>query len=101
MEETEFTKHFNLHDGTRLADINELMHSLNSMEQQVFNHHVTPERNDFSMWINDVFGEHDLAKQIVRCKSREELFLHLVNFKEEKELKTLRKQMDSFLSLIN
>lgn len=66
-------KEFILHDGSKIYSIKELFDKLPSMEEDIFYHHVTPERNDFANWIRDVFKEEGLAFKVSVCKTRREM----------------------------
>jgi len=57
-------KNFNILDGGRIRNLVELHKSLDEMDQNVFNHHVNDERNDFSNWVHDVLKDKKLAKEI-------------------------------------
>jgi hypothetical protein len=99
--------YFYLNDGRVLKSASELMHSLNSMSNDVFVHHVNAERNDFSNWIRDIYGNKELALSIKKCKTKDsvrkcmeriikkELGTELKKNKEkEKELKRLQKKAE-------
>ena len=62
-------KFFELFNGERLSHFIELAHSLEEMRDEVLAHHVNKEKNDFATWIQDVFEEKDLAKEI-RLKTK-------------------------------
>jgi len=55
---------FHLVDGRNVADLKELADLLDDTTPSVWNHHVTPDRNDFANWVRDVFQEVDLSKRI-------------------------------------
>jgi hypothetical protein len=63
-------KRFLLNDGRSLRTIRELQDVLGDMDNSVFQHHVNPERNDFSNWIKDVFNEAPLAAKIAKMENR-------------------------------
>ena len=56
--------YFFLSDGRVLKDLFELAETLETMNNDVFCHHVNDFRNDFSNWINDIFDESQLADEI-------------------------------------
>jgi HD superfamily phosphohydrolase len=66
-------KYFWLHDGRALKSLKELSDSLENMPGDVFSHHVTKERNDFSNWIKDVIGDKDLAQRVYSLKTTKEM----------------------------
>lgn|GEM_PF-5468496 len=55
---------FILADGRELVSMQDLREALLAMGDATFHHHVTPERNDFSTWILDVFKDRDLAERV-------------------------------------
>ena len=68
-------KKFVLKDGRLLKDLVELAHALEHMSDDVFNHHVNNFKNDFKKWIEDVFGEKELAAEIAKAKTRSDMQL--------------------------
>ena len=64
---------FHLHNGKILASLNDLIHELEVMSEDVFHHHVTTKRNDFSAWIEHVFHEKKLSENMRGHNRREEL----------------------------
>jgi hypothetical protein len=65
--------YFVLSDGRKIKNVKELAEEMGKMEDAVFFHHVTDERNDFAQWIKDVFDETELAEQISHIKNKHEL----------------------------
>ncbi len=55
---------FVLHDGRKLNTVYQLIDELETMSEEVFQHHVNGERNDFANWLSDVFDEQSLADEI-------------------------------------
>lgn len=78
LSETVFDKEFVLNDGRRIKSISQLSNLLNDMSDEVFFHHVTPDRNDFYNWIKDVFGDSVLAERIRNVKNKKELNKQLI-----------------------
>lgn len=66
-------KHFYLHEGGKLSNLEELFTELQTMDNHVFNHHVNKERNDFANWVRDVMGERILARNIMLAKNQDDL----------------------------
>lgn len=64
-------------NGQRLKNVKELADVLEKIEDYVFNHHVTEDRNDFASWLQDVFKEIDLAKEVSGCRDKNHLQLVL------------------------
>ena len=56
--------HFVLKDGKRLASVLQLVDELETMSEDIFRHHVTFDKNDFSNWLRDVFKEPNLAEEM-------------------------------------
>jgi hypothetical protein len=63
-------KVFRLNDGKDLRNLEELAVALSDMNEQVFSHHVTEQKNDFSNWIKDVIGDSTLAKNLTKASER-------------------------------
>ncbi len=61
---------FILADGQELVTMQDLREALLSMGDATFHHHVTPERNDFSTWILDVFKDRGLAERVRHASNR-------------------------------
>lgn len=59
--------------GHALSTINDLIDILDEIPDDVFLHHVTETRNDFSNWIRYVFKDAELADEIQKVKTPAEL----------------------------
>lgn len=70
--------HFALNDGRVLKSVQELADSLEDMATEVFDHHVNPFRNDFANWVEDVFQEKGLAKELRQTRNRIETRIKLL-----------------------
>lgn len=78
--EVEDGRHFFwLADGRALRSLRELADALPSLRDDLWNHHVTPEKNDFADWVRDVFHEYRLSEALRRAKSRQEFQQILYN----------------------
>ena len=64
--------YFRLNNGLVLKDIGELYLAMKKMEGGVYSHHVTPEKNDFANWIEFVFKNKVLAKEVSKSRSQKE-----------------------------
>ncbi len=62
-------KAFWLCNGQVAKNLKELASILETMTQDVFKYHANANKNDFSRWIADVFGEAVLAKGVRKIKS--------------------------------
>jgi len=57
-------KCFFCQDGRVIKNLTELVDALSDITEEVFRYHVTSEKNDFSNWIRDVFGDDKLAGEL-------------------------------------
>jgi hypothetical protein len=60
---------FWLCDGRTFKNLKELAEALQTMDETVWNYHVTDDKNDFANWIEDVFEEKQLGATIRKAKS--------------------------------
>ncbi len=65
-------KAFWSHDGRVLKNLEELSTALREMSDETFAYHVTPDRNDFSKWVQEVVGDYKLAAQLGMARTRAE-----------------------------
>lgn len=63
-------KYFRLLNGRRLKNVAELIDALEQINDDIYHHHANQHRNDFSNWLNDVFKEKNMAKEMKRAESR-------------------------------
>ncbi|MEM2115997.1 MAG: hypothetical protein QXD62_03375 [Candidatus Woesearchaeota archaeon] len=63
---------FILSNGIRLHSLKELKEALLIIPSEVYNHHVTYDRNDFANWIRDIFKDYILAERIRKAENKEE-----------------------------
>lgn len=77
------SKWFTLHNGKQIRNLKELAQEVGDMEDYVFFHHVTDDRNDFCTWITDVFDELTLAEKIAGMKDKKamqmKIYEHLLD----------------------
>lgn len=62
--------HFVLADGRKLKDMLELVESFETMTEDVYRHHASEMKNDFSSWVRDIFDEHELADEIAKINNK-------------------------------
>ena len=62
-------KSFWMCDGRTLKNLKELKEALETMDDEVWNYHVTPEKNDFANWVEGVFGDRQLGLSLRKVKS--------------------------------
>ena len=77
-------KYFVLCDGRKIKNAKELADVLQVITDDMFKYHVTDTKNDFSNWINDVFGEPDLAKKMKALRNRLETSIELYRYMFDK-----------------
>ena len=74
--------YFSLCTGALVRDLRELAFALDHISDDEFSHHVNDEKNDFSIWARDIFGELKLADKLEETKKRDDtqmiLLKHLV-----------------------
>ncbi|MFH1133571.1 MAG: DUF5752 family protein [Nanoarchaeota archaeon] len=58
-------------DGSSIKTVKELAHALDTMSDDVFYYHVNQFKNDFATWVNDCFGDAELAKTMSEKATRE------------------------------
>jgi len=73
-------KYFVLCDGRKIKSAKELADVLQLITDDMFKYHVTDTKNDFSNWINDIFGEPELAKKIRAVRNRIETGLEIYRY---------------------
>lgn len=67
--------YFILANGRPVKHVAELASLLDQLEDHVFNHHVTPDRNDFHNWVKDVFEDIELARKVAGVDDKRHLQL--------------------------
>ncbi len=55
-------------DGKILRDLEELADALHGMEDEIFAHHVTKDKNDFANWVEDVLLDDDCAEALRKAR---------------------------------
>lgn len=69
------TSYFILCNGKPVKNIKELADIMEEIEDQVFNHHVTPDKNDFATWVKDIFKDIELAEKLAGVKDKKHMQL--------------------------
>lgn len=72
-KELDPSEYFRLCSGEFLKSLKELQQALGDMNQEVFQHHVNSERNDFVNWIKGVFNDEVLAAQLMKASDAKEM----------------------------
>ena len=61
---------FWLSDGRTLGNMSELADALRTIPDDVYNHHVNHEKNDFSNWVRDIIKDEKLANDLRKSSSK-------------------------------
>lgn len=61
---------FWVNDGQVVKDLLELRDAMKTMEEKVFTHHVTTDRNDFATWVEDVLCDAECAAALAESQSK-------------------------------
>ena len=64
------SNHFFVSDGSVIKNVIELIDALEKMHEDTYKFHANEEKNDFSSWVKDVFGEHKLAENLKSAASK-------------------------------
>lgn len=71
-------------DGQILQNLADLHLAFGSMDDEIFLHHVNPEKNDFADWVEYVLQDQACAEALRKAKKRERaqkiVALHLRNY---------------------
>ena len=62
--------HFWVCDGRVLKNLYELRSAMRKMKKDIYSHHATDERNDFSNWVKDIMGDTKLAGDLSKAESK-------------------------------
>lgn len=57
-------------NGVRLANLFDLKQALSTLPEPVLQHHLSPERHDFSIWVASAVGDADLSRAIAKQHHR-------------------------------
>lgn len=90
LSDVEPEHYFWLNDGTAIKNLSELYNSIGTMSNDVFNHHVNEQRNDFCNWVRDVHKDKRLAENLLKSKTREEMLVHIKHRIDEAENEAIR-----------
>ena len=67
-------------DGSVFRSIEDFANALKIMPEYAFRHHVSPQRNDFAIWIRHVFHEEQLPEALEKSKNRAEMLTEMEKF---------------------
>ncbi|PIN80673.1 hypothetical protein COV13_03175 [Candidatus Woesearchaeota archaeon CG10_big_fil_rev_8_21_14_0_10_32_9] len=75
-------QYFILSNGQPVKNVKELADVLEHVSEDIFNHHVTNEKNDFANWTKDVFKEIELAQELAGTNNKDHtrivLYKHII-----------------------
>jgi len=80
-------QHFYFVNGMRVKNVKELAEIMDKLEQEVFDYHVTSEKNDFYNWVKDVFNDLELAEKIMGVTGPKHLQFTIYKHVADKALK--------------
>jgi len=86
------SKYFILHNGTIIKNLFELSKALDHMPQDIFTHHVNPNKNDFANWIRDVIKDKKLAEKVESTIKNKEIQKFISKKIEDDVLKEINKK---------
>ncbi|MBI2176544.1 hypothetical protein HYU40_04350 [Candidatus Woesearchaeota archaeon] len=66
-------KAFWVNNGPVLKNVIELANAARNLTEQQFAHHVNKVKNDFAKWAAEVIRDSELARTLLRIKSKDEL----------------------------
>lgn len=82
--------YFLANNGVVIKSVTELKEALTRMDANTFNHHVNNERNDFSEWIKHVILDIDLARDVGKAKSKDNI-INIIYKKIKESEKIIKK----------
>lgn len=68
---------FVLVNGHKIKNVKELADVIEKIEDHVFYHHVNENKNDFAVWLKEVFAEVGLAQELAKVKDKKHVQLVL------------------------
>ncbi|RLE42880.1 hypothetical protein DRJ48_02445 [Candidatus Woesearchaeota archaeon] len=84
-------KYFYLEDGGIIKNIRELALRLDEISDSVFQRHVNQDKNDFANWIEFVFKEKNLAKQLRGVMDKKQFQIVLLKHFVRRKTKNIKK----------
>ena len=64
---------FWVNNGQILKNLDDLSSILLELNDDIFQHHVNHDKNDFSNWVRDIVGDKKLANGIISSKNKESM----------------------------
>ncbi len=72
--------YFWVNNGNILKNLHDLQDALVLMNEEQFDFHTKRDGNDFAKWVEDVFGEKELAKRIAKAKNKKATMVALAKY---------------------
>lgn len=60
-------------DGTSANSVKQLAERLKQADEKIFQHHVNETKNDFYVWVRDVFKHDALAADLLACEEKQKV----------------------------
>ncbi len=70
-------QYFILCNGHPIKNVKELADVMEDLRDEIFNFHVTTDKNDFAKWVYDVFKDIELAEELANIKHKTHMRLVL------------------------
>ncbi|MBI2546795.1 hypothetical protein HYV81_06475 [Candidatus Woesearchaeota archaeon] len=77
LEDVHEGKHFRTKEGATAKNLHELYDVIRKMGDAEFSHHLNADKNDFREWVHHAVQDYDLAQELGKCKSREQVMAKL------------------------
>lgn len=71
-------QYFNLHTGQILRDLNDLLTALTIVDDETLRYHTVEHGNDFGNWVEGVFGDRVLAREIFNAGANRDVIIAAV-----------------------
>ena len=69
---------FVLKDGNKVGNLFDLASAMENMHQETYSFHANEQKNDFSSWIKDVYGEPQIAENVAKAQNRTQAQLEIL-----------------------
>ena len=86
-------KDFKFSNGSSVSDLNSFWQSLSEIDDSTFRYHVKGDKNDFAVWVKDVLNEKELAKKMVKAKTKDEVVSVVENRVRQKQIEKINAQL--------
>lgn len=81
--------YFWFRDGTIIKNLHELYEAISRIDDDIFKHHVSDQRNDFYNWVRDVHQDKKLADNLLKAKTKEDIAEYIKS--RVQEIQSIRK----------